>query len=207
MPYLSIAKRGFSSKFDLVEIVNAILYKLKSGCYWHLLPMGHLFSGEEPSWNTVFHHYSKWSVKEKWEKVFSNILRKNKNVLDLSISRIDGSHTPAYRGGEHVEYQSRKKRHTTNALFLLDNQGIPVAMAEPQGGKRADLYEIEERIGELVEQLANADITVDGLFCDLDAGFDGKESKSTLICNGIVPNVCSNPRNGGNAPRNGTMTS
>lgn len=45
MPYLSVAKRGFTSKFDLEEIVNAILYKLKSGCQWRLLPIGHLFSG------------------------------------------------------------------------------------------------------------------------------------------------------------------
>lgn len=30
MPYLSFAKRVFNSKFDLLEIVNAILYKLKS---------------------------------------------------------------------------------------------------------------------------------------------------------------------------------
>ena len=44
MPYLSIAKRGYASKFDLIEVVNAILYKLKSGCQWRLLPIGHLFS-------------------------------------------------------------------------------------------------------------------------------------------------------------------
>ncbi|MBD5309659.1 MAG: transposase [Bacteroides sp.] len=39
MPYLSLAKRGYTSQFDLVEVVNAILYKLKSGCQWRLLPM------------------------------------------------------------------------------------------------------------------------------------------------------------------------
>ena len=49
MPYLSIAKGGFTTKFDLTETVNAILYKLKSGCQWRLLPIGHLFSGEGPS--------------------------------------------------------------------------------------------------------------------------------------------------------------
>ncbi|MBD5355914.1 MAG: transposase [Bacteroides sp.] len=65
MPYLSIAKRGFSSRFDLVEIENAILYKLRSGCQWRLLQMGHLFSGEPPSQDTVFHHYRKWSIKEE----------------------------------------------------------------------------------------------------------------------------------------------
>ncbi len=31
MPYLSVAKRVFSSKFYLVEIVNSTLYNLKSG--------------------------------------------------------------------------------------------------------------------------------------------------------------------------------
>ena len=63
MPYLSIAKRGYTSKYDLIEVVNAILYKLKSGCQWRLLPIGHLFSGEGPSWNAVFHHYRKWCKK------------------------------------------------------------------------------------------------------------------------------------------------
>jgi hypothetical protein len=29
MPYLSVAKSGYVSQFDLVEVVNAILYKLK----------------------------------------------------------------------------------------------------------------------------------------------------------------------------------
>ena len=46
MPYLSIAKRGYNSKFDLIEVVNAILYKLKSGCQWRLLPDRASFSAE-----------------------------------------------------------------------------------------------------------------------------------------------------------------
>jgi hypothetical protein len=32
IPYLSVAKRGFTTKSCLTEIVNAILYKLKTGC-------------------------------------------------------------------------------------------------------------------------------------------------------------------------------
>ena len=197
MPYLSIAKRGYTSKYDLIEVVNAILYKLKSGCQWRLLPIGHLFSGEGPSWNAVFHHYRKWCKKEEWQKIYSRILNRDKSKLDLSISHIDGSHTPVYRGGEKSEYQGRKKRCTTNALFFSDNQGIPLAMSEPQSGNHADLYEIEERIDEIVCQLLDAEIAVDGLFCDLDAGFDGKELRNALISHGIIPNVCPNPRNGG----------
>ncbi len=81
--------------------------------------------------------------------------------------------------------------------FFSDNQGIPVAMSEPQAGNHADLYEIAKRIDEFVTQLSDASIAVDGLFCDLDAGFDGKKLRRVLISHGIAPNVCPNPRNGG----------
>jgi hypothetical protein len=33
--HLSMAKRGFKTKNCLLEIVNNILYKLKTGCQWH----------------------------------------------------------------------------------------------------------------------------------------------------------------------------
>jgi hypothetical protein len=39
MPNLSVAKRGFVSQGCLIEVVNAILYKLRSGCQWHQLPV------------------------------------------------------------------------------------------------------------------------------------------------------------------------
>lgn len=197
MPYLSVAKRGFTSKFDLLEIVNAILYKLKSGCQWRFLPLGHLFSGDSPSWNTVFQHYRKWCKKDEWRKAYANVLSSNKEAIDLSLSHIDGSHTPALRGGECVEYQGRKKRKTTNALFFTDNQGLPLAMARPQAGNHSDLYEIKERVDEIAEQLKEADIPVDGLFCDLDAGFDGHDLRVVLDSHGIISNVCPNRRNGG----------
>lgn len=101
-----------------------------------------------------FHHYRKWSAKDEWQKVWTRILGRNIIVLDLSIAHINSSHTSEYRGGEKVEYQARKKRFTTNALFLSVHQGIPLSMAEPQLGNHADLYEIEERIDEKVSQLS-----------------------------------------------------
>ena len=105
MPHLSVAKRGFTSKFDLLSIVTAILYKLKTGCQWEHLPVRHFFSGEPPSYKTVFYHYRKWCKLEDWEMMFSMLIRKYRSLLDLSLLHIDGSHTPAARRGESVEYQ------------------------------------------------------------------------------------------------------
>ena len=47
-----------------------------------------------------------------------------------------------------------------------------------------------------MRQLLNAGIPVDGLFCNLDAGFDGRALRLALDKHGVVSNVCPNRRNG-----------
>ena len=37
LPYLSVAKRGYVTKSDLSEVIQCILYKLKTGCRWHIM--------------------------------------------------------------------------------------------------------------------------------------------------------------------------
>lgn len=46
LPHLSKAKRGYATQSCLIEVVNAILYKLKTGCQWAFLPVEALFSGK-----------------------------------------------------------------------------------------------------------------------------------------------------------------
>jgi len=52
-----------------------------------------------------------------------HILALNRQFSDLSSIQLDGSHTPAKRGGEAFGYQGRKASETTNTLFLADNSG------------------------------------------------------------------------------------
>jgi transposase len=42
---------------DLYEVFCAILYLLKSGCQWRMLP------SDFPKWRTVHHYFSLWSEK------------------------------------------------------------------------------------------------------------------------------------------------
>jgi hypothetical protein len=53
LPHLSVAKRGFKTASSLIEVVNSILYKLKTGCQWHMLPVRSLFSKVVLSYKTV----------------------------------------------------------------------------------------------------------------------------------------------------------
>lgn len=195
IPYLPVAKRGFKTKSCLVEIVNSILYKLKTGCQWHMLPTSSLFSNTVLHYKTVFGRYRKWCKLGAWQQVWEKLLNKYKDELDLSIVNLDGSHTPALRGGEDVAYQGRKKKKTTNTLFLTDKQGIPVAKSDSIPGNHNDLYQITNYFKSMLDTLNCAKIRIDGLFLNADSGFDSKELRN--LCNEleIIPNIAINKRN------------
>lgn len=196
IPHIPLAKRGFQPTVPLVEIVNAILYKLKTGVQWHQLPTRVFFGQRSLSWEAVYYHYRKWCVNGVWKSCWISLLEKHKSFLDLSSADLDGSHTPAVRGGEQVEYQGRKKRKTTNALYLTDRQGLPLAMSEPLAGNHNDLYEIEVQFEVVTATLRQANIPVEGLFLNADAGFDSKEFRESCEGKEINANICFNKRNG-----------
>ena len=95
-------------------------------------------------------------------------MERYKSNLDLSSVDLDGSHTPAIRGGEQVEYQGRKKRNTTNALYLTDRQGLPLAISEPVAGNHNDIFDIEVQFEIVTATLEEAQIPVEGLFLNAD---------------------------------------
>lgn len=53
---------GRPIKWSRREIVNAILYVLRTGCQWHLLP--HDF----PAYKTVYAYYRQWRRRGLWER-------------------------------------------------------------------------------------------------------------------------------------------
>lgn len=201
VPLIPKAKRGFPPTVPLVEIVNAILYKLKTGMQWNQLPVKALFEGESLTWNAVYYHYRKWCLSDTLKESWIIFLKSHKKELDLSSVDLDGSHTPAIRGGQEVEYQGRKKRKTTNALYLTDRQGLPLAMSEPISGNHNDLHDIEVQFELVTATLEQAEIVVEGLFLNADAGFDSKNFRESCNKKEINANVCFNKRNGNTQDR------
>lgn len=166
-PKLPKGKRGFNPRVPIYEIVNAILYKLKTGVQWKYLPVKALFEQDPLSWNSVYHHYRKWCNLGAWRDCWIELLKEYKSKLDLSSLDLDGSHTPALRGGEQVAYQGRKKRKTTNALYLSDRNGLPISISNPVAGNHNDLYDIEVQFEVITGDLKDANIAIDGLFINI----------------------------------------
>lgn len=63
-------KGGRPIKHPKKEIVNAILYVLRSGCAWRLLP--HDF----PAWKTVYNHFRDWQILGVWERMSHELTQK-----------------------------------------------------------------------------------------------------------------------------------
>jgi putative transposase len=69
-PFVEIrAKTGPERKVDLREVLNAIGYKLKTGCQWETLPRSF------PPKSTVHYYFQKWTKKGIWKQI-NDLLRR-----------------------------------------------------------------------------------------------------------------------------------
>ena len=191
-----MAKRGYVTKSDQVEVIQCILYKLKTGCQWHMLPVSAIFTGRVLSYKSVYARFRKWSRNSEWKKVWGMILSRHRSFLDMSSVDLDGSHTTTLRGGECCGYQGRKKRTTTNAIYVTDRQGIPLAMSTPVSGSHNDLHCISEALQGLFADIKESGLSVLGLFLNADAGFDSAQFRRDCHRQEVFPNVAFNKRRG-----------
>ena len=52
---------------DLREVVNGILYVLRSGCPWRMVPH------DLPPWQTLYKYFRRWSEDGTWERVHETL--------------------------------------------------------------------------------------------------------------------------------------
>jgi putative transposase len=62
-PHLPRHRRGAPRRVDLHEIMNALLYLLRTGCQWRLLP--HDLS----PWEKGYYYFSQWRDDGTWERL------------------------------------------------------------------------------------------------------------------------------------------
>ena len=82
--YLDIER---NRKYELREIINAILYLVKTGCQWRMLP------GDFPNWSIVYYYFSVWKQDGTLEQIHESLIEKirkqhNKNE-EPSVGIID----------------------------------------------------------------------------------------------------------------------
>jgi transposase len=193
LPYLKNVKRSYDSQYSLYNYFQTIVYRLKTGCQWRQLPLKQFFNGEIPVWQSVYYHYWKWCQTSCFKTLWLRYCQKVKQYFDLEMINIDGSHTPAKRGGQAVAYQNRKKAKTTNMLFITDNLGNFLACTEPIAGNHHDSYNLIDNFEKMRRYpiLRNARWQV----INGDSAFDVKDFFNHCLENSFLPNFKPNQRN------------
>jgi putative transposase len=75
-PLLPPLKRlGRPARVERREVVNAILYVLRTGCQWRYLPEGF------PNRNTVYWYFARWQDDGTWERVSDALRRRVRTRL------------------------------------------------------------------------------------------------------------------------------
>lgn len=54
---------GRPAKYERLEIINGILYLVRTGCAWRLLPH------DLPPWRIVYHYFSTWRRDGTWTQL------------------------------------------------------------------------------------------------------------------------------------------
>ena len=194
-PHLKFGNSQQNTKVKCYQVVEAILYRLKTGCQWRQLPMKQFFRIKY-EWDSVYHHFQKWSKDGSWKNIWRILLSKHKHLLDMSSIQLDGTHTPAKRGGSAVGYQGRKKSKTSNMLIITDSQGIPLTCSNPIAGNHNDAHDLVKTVDKMMLNIQESNIRTEWLFLNADAGFDTKEFRSYCYENDIIDNIDQNKRNG-----------
>jgi transposase len=67
--YLPKKKKTSTRKHTYLELFNAMLYVLVTGCQWRMLP------NDLPKWKTVYHYFNAWSKLEVFDEMLKKTLK------------------------------------------------------------------------------------------------------------------------------------
>jgi putative transposase len=120
-------------------ILNAILYILKGGIQWRLLP------AHFPPWKTVYHIFRKWSRDHIWEAINARLrahARKDEGKRSRPTAAIlDSQSVKSDPHGGAVGYDAAKRIKGRKRHILVDTLGLilsvlvtPASTPEREGG-------------------------------------------------------------------------
>ena len=75
-PLIPPSKKGGRPRgTDMREVMNAVVYVVKSGCDWRMLPH------DLPQWDIVYHYFRRWKRDGTWKNIHDTLRGKLRKKL------------------------------------------------------------------------------------------------------------------------------
>ena len=119
------SKRG-RHPIDRRLVVNAILYVVRTGCQWRMLPK------DFPNWSTVYGIFWQWRNDGTWQKIHDGLRAKTRKAAGKkstpTVAIVDSQSIRTAEGGEERGYDSAKRIMGRKRHVAVDTLGLLLAV-------------------------------------------------------------------------------
>ena len=122
----SLHKNTRKRKHELRYIINAIMYLVKTGCQWRMIPK------DFPKWQLVYYYYSKWSDDGTWDLILDRLRSRarfkkgqneNPSMGIMDSQSVRSANNMALKGIDGNKKIKGRKRHV-----VVDRNGWLIAV-------------------------------------------------------------------------------
>lgn len=162
------------------ELLNGVLFVLKTGCRWQDIPTSVCMHDYSSCWRRLNFWRKRGALKLVWQQVL--LLLDREGQIDLSLGNLDGTlvQSPRYPG---TGYDSQHKRYGTNISLLTEKNGLPLTDMTFKGN-RNDITAAEATMKKL---RVGAKRRVKEL--NADKGYDSQAFRRKLRKHGTATNI------------------
>lgn len=126
-PMLPARKKRGRPPTDARRFINAIVYILKGGIRWRLLPAGF------PPWQTVYHTFRRWITDNTWQSIHDRLRAMVRNAAGKdcrpTAAILDSQSIKSDPHGGIVGYDAAKRINGRKRHLLVDTQGMLLGVA------------------------------------------------------------------------------
>ncbi len=151
-------------KLNLRNFIEAILFRIRTGCPWRDLPQ------EFGKSNSIFKKYNRWYKNSK----FMNIFKLFSQHADKEWIFIDGSHVRAHQHSAGIKNQSISKSiggNSSKIHLAIDSNGNPIEFIISDGTSH-DIKVAPDLVSKL-------DLTESEMLC-ADKGYDSESFRKKI---------------------------